>query len=106
MEAGRQGQPRRGRASSGTGRTPARRSGQVKRSALESLLKREARKAWTPRENWLVVGTIAAGVALLHIPFLGIPLLIFGLWRRSVTNKRHRAVLLGRYPHLFGRLQS
>lgn len=73
----------------------------LRRSQIERLLKREARKRWSPGENWLVIGSIVGGITLMHIGLLGLAPLLFGLWFRSVVNKRYRNRLLKDYPHIF-----
>ncbi|KRB86524.1 hypothetical protein ASE00_07440 [Sphingomonas sp. Root710] len=72
----------------------------MKKAQIERLFRREARKAWTPGENWLVIGSITAGACLIFMPFVGIPLLVFGLWRRSVTMNRHKERLRAKYADL------
>lgn len=73
----------------------------LRKSQIERLLKREARKRWSPSENWLVIGSIVGGITFLHIGFLGFIPLLFGLWFRSIVNKRYRNRLLKDYPHIF-----
>lgn len=72
----------------------------MKKAQIEKLFRREARKAWTPGENWLIIGSITAGACLIFLPLVGIPLLAFGLWRRSVTNRRHHERLVAKYADL------
>jgi hypothetical protein len=79
---------------------------EMKLSALNDLLDREARKEWTAGENWQVIGSTSAGIALLYIPFLGIPLIVFGIWYSSRVTKRHRAAIMERYPALFDSLAT
>lgn len=72
----------------------------LKRSKLIQLRDREARRLWTPGDNWLVISLIAAGAALLHVAGLGaIPILI-GLSRRGVLNKRYREQVMTTYPQI------
>ena len=73
----------------------------LKRSKVEALLKREARKHWTPGENWLVVGCIVGGICLIHLGGLGFVPLLFGLWQRSAINKKYRNAILSANPGLF-----
>lgn len=73
----------------------------LKQSKVEALLKREARKRWTPGENWLVVGCIVGGVCLIHLGGFGFVPLLIGLWRRSAINKKHRAAVRESYPGIF-----
>jgi hypothetical protein len=73
----------------------------LKDSKIAALLKREARKRWTPGQNWQVISLIAGGVCLLHLGGFGLIPLAIGLWRRSVVNKRHREALLEQYPEVF-----
>ena len=72
----------------------------MRKSKIEGLLKREARKRWSAGENWLVIGSIVGGICLLHVAGLGLIPLAFGLWFRSVVNKRYRTGLRRDYPHL------
>lgn len=82
--------------------TPALDLERLRRSKIERLLKHEARKMWSPAENWQVIGLIVGGVALLPWVFpLG--LLVFGVggWRSWALNKRYRATVRRRYHAVF-----
>lgn len=72
----------------------------LKRSKIEALINREARKRWTTEENWLVIGSIVGGLCLIHLGGFGFIPLLFGLWRRSVINKERRAAVRAEYPSL------
>ncbi|MCC2602410.1 hypothetical protein LKO31_08070 [Sphingopyxis sp. FBM22] len=73
----------------------------LKHAKIDSLLKREARKLWSPGENWLVIGCIVGGICLIHLGGLGFIPLLFGLWRGSAINKKHRATVREAYPDIF-----
>lgn len=73
----------------------------LKQSKIDALLNREARKRWTPGENWQVIGSIVGGICLIHIGGLGFVPLLFGLWRRSAINRKHRAAVRADYPAIF-----
>ena len=72
----------------------------MKKAQIEQLFQREARKAWTPGENWMAIAPITAGAVLIFIPWVGVPLLIFGFWRMSVANKKHQDLVRARYADL------
>lgn len=73
----------------------------LKRSAVDKLLGREARKMWTPAENWQVITLIVAGVFLITAYGLGLGLILVGLINRNALNKRYKAELRQRYPAVF-----
>jgi hypothetical protein len=73
----------------------------LKQSKLDALLKREARKRWTAGENWQVIGSIVGGICLIHLGGLGFVPLLFGLWRRSAINRKHRSAVRADYPAIF-----
>lgn len=74
----------------------------LKQTKIDSLLRREARKMWTPGQNWLVIGAIVGGVCLLPVGGLGFLGLGVGLWARFAINKTHRITLRETYPEIFG----
>lgn len=65
----------------------------LKQSAFDRLIKREARRMWTPFENWVVIGCLVAGVLLLPILLIGVLPLTLGLYVGSKTNKRYRRIV-------------
>lgn len=74
----------------------------LKRSSVDRLLKREARKMWSPAENWQVIAPIVAGVfALFLIWWAGLLLLLIGFARSNSVNSRYRTRLREQYPDLF-----
>jgi hypothetical protein len=73
----------------------------IRRTQVESLLKREARKLWTPAQNWQVIAPIVAGFFLLSLNGLGLLFILGGLVRRSALNKRYRAEVRQQHPVLF-----
>jgi len=73
----------------------------LRRSKIESLLTREARKLWTPGQNWQVISLIVAGAFLTTFYGLGLFLILGGVLRRGALNKRYRAEVRRRYPTLF-----
>lgn len=68
---------------------------------LDRLLKKEARRLWSPFDNWLVISLIVAGLFGLALNGLGIILIVLGAWRGHVLNGRYRAEITKRYPSLF-----
>lgn len=76
----------------------------IKTAAIDNLLKRQARMAWTPAENWLIIGSIVAGICLIPLGGWGLVLLAFGFWRRHVVNKKYQNALQHQYPKLFARI--
>lgn len=73
----------------------------LKQSKIDALLKREARKRWTAGENWQVIGSIVGGICLIHLGGLGFVPLLFGLWRRSAIDRKHRSAVRADYPAIF-----
>lgn len=73
----------------------------LKQSKIDALLNREARKRWTPGENWQVIGSIVGGICLIHLGGLGFVPLLFGLWRRSAINRKYRTAVRTDYPAIF-----
>lgn len=73
----------------------------LKKSKIEDILNREARKLWTPGENWQVIGCIVSGLCFIYLPIVTILLLIVGWARRSSLNQRYRAIVRDRYPQIF-----
>ncbi|MBT2244715.1 hypothetical protein JQK15_14310 [Sphingobium sp. BHU LFT2] len=73
----------------------------LKQSKVAALLNREARRRWTPWENWQVVGSIVGGICLIHLGGFGFIPFLFGLWRRSAINRKHRAAVRADYPAIF-----
>jgi len=73
----------------------------LKRAKIEKLLKREARRRWTPADNWLVIGCIVGGLCLLHLGGFGLLPLGIGLWRQWQLNKRYRSAVEADYPRIF-----
>ena len=75
----------------------------LKRTEVEALLNREARRRWSPWENWQVIGSIVAGIIML-IPIFPVAaaLLGFGFYRRMALNKKYQTNVWQRYPHLSG----
>ena len=74
----------------------------LRRTKLESLLRREARRMWSPGDNWLVISLIVGGL-LLALPTSGFGLLLVGIaaFRRGHLNKKYVAVVAARYPEVF-----
>lgn len=72
----------------------------LKESKVRSLINREARKLWTPAENWQVIGPIVAGVFLITFYGLGLALILFGVMRGSLLNTEYRASVRQRYRAL------
>lgn len=69
---------------------------------IKKLLNREARKMWTPAQNWQVIAPMVAGLCLLPIIWIfSAPLFIFSGIRRDLLNKRYKNALMQRYPELF-----
>ncbi len=77
----------------------------LKRSKLRGLLNREARKLWSPGDNWLVISLIVFGVCTILLNGLGLLLIAIGFWRRHALNKRYRAQFSARYPGVFSGLE-
>ncbi|NJC06961.1 hypothetical protein GGQ97_002754 [Sphingomonas kaistensis] len=76
------------------------------RSALERLLKTEARARWTLTQNWFSIGTIVAGILLLLPAFpVGLSLLVLGIWSGRNYNHDKRKALIAEFPALFGDLK-
>jgi len=72
----------------------------LNRRKLDSLVKREARKLWTPTENWIVISSIVGGLALVHLAGLGLIPFFFGIWKRNQLEDRYVAQVLELYPQL------
>lgn len=76
---------------------------EFKRTSLQALLGKEARRRWTPMQNWVVIASITAGLLLLVPAFpLGVLLVIIGFACRHSFNQRHRTELARDFPNLFG----
>lgn len=73
----------------------------LRRSKVDRLLKREARKMWTPGENWQVITLIVAGVFLITFYGVGLLLILGGVLRGSALNGRYREAVRQSYPALF-----
>ena len=75
----------------------------LRRTKLESLLRREARKMWSPFENWMVISLVVAGL-FVAIPTAGFGLLLTlgGLVLRGHLNKKYGSVVAARYPEILG----
>ena len=76
----------------------------LKQSKIKNLLAREARKRWTPRENWAVITCIVSGIWLMLLGpgfVLGFLPLLFGIWQGSEINKKHRTAVKEAYPSIF-----
>jgi hypothetical protein len=73
----------------------------MRQSVIDQMLHDAARRRWSPKENWIAIGLIGTGVGSILIPFIGIPLLCFGIWRVNVTNEKYRSELRAEYPDLF-----
>ena len=78
----------------------------LRRSKVKSLLQREARKRWSPGQNWQVIALIVAGFFLVTFYGLGLLLIAAGMLRRSALNKRYQAEVRSQYPGLFPHLDA
>lgn len=78
----------------------------LRRSKLIQLRNREARRMWTPEENWIVISAIAAGVPLLAFFGIGVLLIAAGLDRRTKLNNKYRTEILSIYPQLKEALEA
>lgn len=76
----------------------------LKRSKLKGLLNREARRLWSPGDNWLVISLIVFGVCTIFLSGIGLLLIAIGFWRRHVLNKRYRAQFSALHPGVFSDL--
>lgn len=72
----------------------------IKRSKIATLLKREARRRWTPSENWQVIGLLVGGTCLIHLAGFGLVLIVIGFGRQAAINKKHRTAVRAAYPEL------
>jgi hypothetical protein len=73
-----------------------------RRSALQSLLNKEARQRFSPWENWGMIAPLAAGIALLlAIPVFGLLLIAIGVGLRFHYMEQHRKKLRSEFPELF-----
>jgi hypothetical protein len=77
----------------------------LKQSKLKGLLNREARKRWSPGDNWLVISLIVVGICTILMRGLGLVLIAIGFWRRHVLNKRYRVEVRALHPGVFTDLQ-
>lgn len=68
---------------------------------LRNLLNREGRKLWSRGDNWLVISLIVAGLFLIPLSGAGLILIVAGLWRGDLLNKKYRAVVTEKYPGIF-----
>ncbi|MFL6728192.1 MAG: hypothetical protein ACJ8FS_17005 [Sphingomicrobium sp.] len=76
---------------------------EFKRTSLQAMLGKEARRRWTPGQNWLVIGSVTAGLLLLVPVFeLGLLLLAIGFACRHSFNQRYRKQLVRDFPDLLG----
>lgn len=75
---------------------------EIKNNVRRHLFKQEARKRWTPLDQWVVISLISGGICLLHLAGLGILFIGAGLICRHVFNKRCRRELREIYPNIFG----
>jgi hypothetical protein len=73
----------------------------LKQSKITGLLNREARKLWSPADNWFVISCIVAGVCTVPLRGFGVVLLAVGLLGRHSLNKKYRAMVRDRYPDIF-----
>ena len=73
----------------------------VRHSQLKKLLKQEARKRWSPAENWQVIGGIVLGICLLFVGGIGIVPLVLALSRRSTLQHRYMQQVMQEYPDIF-----
>lgn len=75
---------------------------QIKAEKLSKFLKREARKLWTPGQNWKFFLLLGAGLYLL--PFYGLGLLfLLGAWlNHRHFQKQHKEFLREAYLGVFG----
>jgi hypothetical protein len=75
----------------------------LKASELDKLLNQEARKAWTPGENWWVIGCVVAGTLIvIPVPVVGCLLLFAGGAKWYHANKNHKEEMKRKYPEIFG----
>ena len=81
---------------------PAVLSPDLKPKALKCLFHREARKLWTPLDQWMIISLVAGGICLIHLAGFGLLLILAGLIRRRAVDKRCRRQLREDYPDLFG----
>lgn len=79
-------------------------SPEMKQAALMRLFQREARRRWTPTDQWLAISLVAGGVCLIHVAGIGLVAIAAGLWCRARFNRRCREELREEYPELFGAL--
>lgn len=73
----------------------------LRKNKVARLLNSEARKLWSPSENWQAIGLIVAGIFLTTFYGVGLLLILGGMLRSAVLNKHYRAVVRQRYPGLF-----
>ena len=77
------------------------------RRARERLLKKEARRRWTPGENWIVIASITAGLLLVIPTFAVGGVLVVAGWAIGQSfNRQHRTQLARDFPDLFADLVS
>lgn len=74
----------------------------LRRAEIKKLLKREARKMWTPDQNWVVIAPTVAALCLLPFAwyFSGVLAIVAGIARYNF-EKRYEAELRLRHPSLF-----
>jgi len=79
----------------------------LRRTKLESLLRREARNMWSPIDNWMVISLVVVGL-LIAIPTagLGLFLTLGGLFLRGHLNKKYGGVVAARYPEILGPIHA
>lgn len=73
----------------------------LRKDKLRNLLNREARKLWSPSENWMVITLIVAGICLIGFSIFSLVLSVAGLAHRQNLNKKYRAVVAAKYPGVF-----
>lgn len=78
----------------------------LRKDKLRKLLDREARKLWSPGENWMAITLIVAGLCLIPISIFSLVLSVAGLAHRQNLNKKYRAVVTSKYPGVFAPLTA
>lgn len=74
----------------------------LRRSEVEKLLRREARKMWAPGENWVVIApTVAAFCILPFYWYFSLALWAWALFASSNFKTQYENKLRSRYPSLF-----
>ena len=76
-------------------------------SEVKRLLDNEARRMWSPVENWQVIGPIVAGIFLAPWFWpIGAAIFACGIGRRRFLNERYRAEVRRKYPAMFASAQA